>query len=301
MEKIRIDPAAYGFLDLAAVPADEASGIREDFRRYLELGYNAGMSFLEKNIDKRMDPALLVEDASTIICFLAPYGPAAGGVAGFAQGEDYHSAVKRRLFRVMESLEARAASLGLPGFKGRAFVDSAPVLERFWAARAGLGFIGRNGFLISPEFGLRTIIGEIICNVPFTCFEPHAPLGVTSCGDCGRCRESCPSGALKWQEGGRTSLVDSRLCVSYHTIESKVTGQEHPVDFSGWLFGCERCLSVCPWDKPVKPWEELSYNADYLVNLGRECWFRMPQEEFDEKFADSGLKRAGLEKIKDNL
>lgn len=299
-EKIIIDPAAWGFLDLASTKIISNSDIHNTFMNYIGAGYNADMDYLERNVDKRMDPSLMVDEAQTVISFLAPYGKARQGVAGFAQGEDYHTAVRRRLHSVEEFLSDKARELGLPEYKGRCFVDSAPVLERFWAARAGLGFIGRNGFLISPSFGLRTIIGEIICNIPVELFEPHPPLRVTSCGDCGRCKEACPTSALLWREDG-TSLVDARKCISYHTIESKDKTGSVPVDCHGWIFGCEECLNACPWNKDVPSWAELEKNAGFLVNLTREKWLEMDQDTFDSHFSDSGLKRAGLEKIKSNL
>lgn len=298
-KKIAIDPSAFGFLDVAYAKISTNSDIRKSFDEYIGSPYPAEMDYLRRNVDKRIDPSLLVEGAQSVICLLAPYGRANGGVAGFAQGEDYHSAVKRRLYQIIGYLKEEAARIGLPQFVARAFVDSAPVLERFWAARAGLGFIGRNGFLISPRFGLRTIIGEVICNLPFECFEERVPIAATSCGDCGRCADACPTKALQWQDGG-FSIVDSRKCISYHTIESRsISG--HPVDFNGWIFGCEECMNVCPWDKPILSWKELEKNSDYLLNLSRDKWRTMTAEEFESRFGDSGLKRAGLDKIKSNL
>lgn len=298
-KKIAIDPSAFGFLDVAYTKIVTNSDIRKSFDEYIGSGFCADMDYLKRNVDKRTDPSLLVEGASTIVCFLASYGKANGGVAGFAQGEDYHSAIKRKLFEVISFLKQESSRMGLSSFSARAFVDSAPVAERFWAARSGLGFIGRNGFLISPQFGLRTIIGEIICNLPFELFAGRRPLAVTSCGDCGRCAEACPSKALQWQKDG-FSLVDARKCISYHTIESHSTAG-HPVDFNGWIFGCEECLDVCPWNKEVPSWEELKKNSGYLLNLSRREWADMGSDEFNVHFGDSGLKRAGLDKIKSNL
>lgn len=298
-QKITIIPSDYGFVDYAPVEVSSVpSELKESFLSYLERGCNASMDYLARNIDKRFNPRALVEGAMTILCFLTPYGPDHGGVAGFAQGEDYHSAIKRRLFRVMEHLRKQCHTLGLPPFEGRAFVDSAPVLERYWAAKAGLGFIGRNNFLISPQFGLRTIISEIICNIPYDSFEPHAPTEVSSCGECGRCRGACPTGALEWN--GKSSTIDAGRCISYHTIESKDLSPD-AVDCKGWIFGCEECLKVCPWNKDVDGWEELEKNKDIFVNLKPEDWRKMTQEEFDSLFRDSGLKRSGLEKIKNSL
>jgi len=278
-----MDPSSFGFLDFGAV---EASAVSPSFLEdYLSRGYCAGMDYLRKNVDKRCNPSLLVEGARSILCFLAPYGHAEGGIAGFACGEDYHKVVKNRLFEVMQQLSQEH-----PSFIGRAFVDSAPVMERYWAARAGLGFIGQNGFLISPTWGLRTIIGVIICNVPCSQFPQHEPLSTKDCGACGRCRKACPSGAL--QEGG---LVDAARCVSYRTIESREV--DGCGGCAGWIFGCEECLNVCPWNKEVPGWSEFGTKRSII----REAdWKNMTDEEFRKCFSDSGLMRAGLEKIKSN-
>jgi len=280
-----MDPSAYGFLDFGAV---EAAPVDPSFfKGYLERGFCAGMDYLRRNFDKRMNPSELVEGARSVLCFLAPYGEPEQGVAGFACGMDYHKVVKDRLFYVMKDLSAE-----YPSFKGKAFVDSAPVLERYWAAKARLGFIGNNGFLISPEWGLRTIIGVIICNIPLENFAPHRPLGVDGCGNCGRCHQACPSGALCG-----SGLVDARKCVSYNTIEAKELFDVHPVAYGGWIFGCEECLKVCPWNKEVAAWPEFETKRSLLKNVR---WDSITCGEFESQFSDSGLCRAGLEKIRNN-
>ena len=144
-------------MDFGAARAEKVEEIRSSFERFLAEGRNGGMGYLERNLEKRFDPSLLVPGARSVLCFLAPYGAAGGGVAGFAQGVDYHKIVKDRLFAVIGELKE-----AFPDFDGRPFVDSAPVMERYWAVKAGLGFIGQNNFFISPEYGLRTIIGVVI-------------------------------------------------------------------------------------------------------------------------------------------
>lgn len=287
---MEINLKSFGFLDFGAAKAESLGERFSFFENYISSGKNAGMSYLAANMDKRQNPALLVEGAGSVLCFLAPYGQPSGGVAGFAQGVDYHKVVKDRLFAVMEFLSSR-----FEGFSGRAFCDSAPVLERYWAVRCGLGFIGRNGFLISPRFGLRTIIGVIVCNIPVDRFVPHKPLEVSSCGSCGRCTAACPNGALS--EG----IVDARRCTSYHTIESKTLYNASPVNFKGWIFGCEECLSVCPWNKAVPALPELESKRDFISGLSTLDWESMSEDEFSARFRDSGLARTGLRKIQNNL
>jgi len=280
-----MDPGSYGFLDFGAAaigPVDSSF-----FSSYLESGFCAGMDYLRRNLDKRLNPSQLVEGACSVLCFLAPYGGQENGVAGFACGIDYHIVVKNRLFDVMKDL-----SVEFPFFKGRAFVDSAPILERYWAVKAGLGFIGNNGLLISPDWGLRCVIGIIICNITADKFARHKPLSVSSCGDCGRCRKACPSGALC-----ERGLVDARRCISYRTIEEKETDNRNKINFRGWVFGCEECLAVCPWNKSVQGWPEFETNRSFLRDVK---WDEVTDKEFESRFHDSGLKRAGLEKLKNN-
>lgn len=245
------------------------------------------MAYLSRNLEKRFDPELLVPGAESVLCFLAPYGAAGGGVAGFAQGVDYHKVIKDRLFSVMEDLRRQ-----FPAFEGRPFVDSAPVLERYWAVKAGLGFIGQNNFFISPEHGLRTIIGVIICNIPADRFPPHAPLAATDCGACGACLRACPSGALR-----APFDLDARKCISYLTIESHEPlppDLKDPAQRKGWRFGCEECMRACPWDKPLEPLPEFETHRAELDAMTDDDWAALSEEEFKTRFADSGLLRGGL-------
>ena len=248
------------------------------------------MSYLERNIDKRFDPRQLVPGAESVLCFLAPYGRAGGGVAGFAQGIDYHKVVKDRLFAVMADLKEQ-----FPGFSGRPFIDSAPVLERFWAVKAGLGFIGQNHFFISPEFGLRVLIGVIICNIPADMFPSHAPLSATDCGSCGACIRACPTGALRgpW-------AFDARKCISYLTIESHEPVPSGLEEKAGWKFGCEQCMTACRWDKPLEPLPEMETHRARIEELSEAGWSHLSPEAFAEEFGDSGLQRAGYERITGN-
>lgn len=269
----------FGFLDFGAAPVRRAAECETAYRHCLEKGYFAGMEYLSRNLEKRFDPALLVEGAQSVLCFLAPYGQPAGGVAGFACGTDYHRVVKDRLFSVIDRLKSVH-----PDFSGRPFVDSAPVLERYWAVRAGLGFIGRNRFLISPKWGLRTIIGVIICNLPASEFPAHEPLKASDCGGCGRCAAACPGGALDDPRG-----LDARRCISYHTVEAEKGESLPEVDFRGWIFGCEECLKVCPWNREVPSWPEFEVNRHLLENVD---WTTMSGEKLRTLFPGSGLLRA---------
>ena len=277
-------------MDFGAAKAEivEDGEIRRSFERFLAEGRHGTMGYLERNVDKRFDPARLVPGAESVLCFLAPYGPAGGGVAGFAQGVDYHHVVKDRLFAVMAELRD-----AFPGFEGRPFVDSAPVMERYWAVKAGLGFIGQNNFFISPEFGLRTIIGVVVCNIPADRFAPHAPLSAASCGACGACIRACPSGALY-----APFRLDARKCISYQTIELKAPVATSLEARRGWRFGCEACMQACPWDKPLTPLPEFETHRAELETMKPDDWAGLSEEEFERRFSDSGLRRAGLDHLK---
>ena len=285
---INIDEKAHGFLDFGAAWVDSVDEARRQaFENYLAEGRQGEMSYLARNLEKRFDPRQLVPGAESVLCFLAPYGAAGGGVAGFAQGIDYHKVIKDRLFSVMEDIRRQ-----FPAFEGRPFVDSAPILERYWAVKAGLGFIGQNNFFISPEHGLRTIIGVIICNIPADRFAPHAPLAATECGACGACLRACPTGALR-----APFDLDARKCISYLTIESHEPlppDLKDPAQRKGWRFGCEECMRACPWDKPLEPLPEFETHRAELDAMTDDDWAALSEEEFKTRFADSGLLRGGL-------
>ncbi|MBR4352291.1 MAG: tRNA epoxyqueuosine(34) reductase QueG [Bacteroidales bacterium] len=286
---INIDEKAHGFLDFGAARVDSVDEARRQaFENYLAEGRQGEMSYLARNLEKRFDPRQLVPGAESVLCFLAPYGAAGGGVAGFAQGIDYHKVIKDRLFSVMEELRRQ-----FPAFEGRPFVDSAPVLERYWAVKAGLGFIGQNNFFISPEYGLRTIIGVILCNIPADSFAPHAPLAATECGACGACLRACPTGALR-----APFDLDPRRCIAYLTVESHEPLALSLEERQGWRFGCEACMQACPWDKPLTPLPEFETHRAEIAAMDDQAWHDFSQAEFERRFADSGLRRADLDHLK---
>ena len=295
-----------GFADFGCAPAGELPAIRqEQYMKALRSGHFAKMEYLGRNIEKRFNPRLLVEGARSVMVFLAPYSlpervAAPQGFAQFALGQDYHIAIKEKLSALMKELQEK-----VPEFRGRAFTDSAPVMERYWAVEAGLGWIGKNNFLISRTCGIKNLIGVIICNLEMPATSEILPDKFQqtkgSCGECTRCLSACPSGALS-----RAFSTDTRKCISYHTIENRALQEDMAAaivpDFAGAVFGCDRCLDACPWNSTNKEgWKVFHKNAEMLSGKGKEWWTSLSEEDFKKTFKDSSLLRGGLENIKASL
>ena len=257
--------ASLGF---AAFGAAEACALGPEAQKrlgdYLAEGRNADMDYMERNVEKRLDVTALVPGARSVLGFLIPYDHHADPhIASFAHGEDYHKVIKDRIHRfVQENLAAFSAATDAP-FSYRVFTDSAPVMEREWAVRCGLGFIGCNNFLISPVAGLRTLIGIMICNVPFEaldCMQLRRQKAAMpqDCGQCLKCVKACPTGALE-----APYRLDARKCISFLTIEAREKDLSKP-ECHGHLFGCDCCMDACPWNRDVKGWPQFSSNSEKL-------------------------------------
>lgn len=294
-----------GFADFGAARMQPLGEPARRLDSYLEEGRNAGMEYMGRNVDKRKDPSLLLEAAGSVLCFVVPYGKARSGtpVASFALGLDYHKVVKDRLYMFLEQARQPLETVTGTALKARVFVDSAPVMDRAWAVECGLGFFGCNNFFISTVAGIRCLIGIILCNVDFKLLDCPAlqekRAGVPAdCGMCGSCVRHCPTGALK-----APYTLDAERCISYHTVENKTLFDpgDRPVDYAGYIFGCEECMRACPWDKPAGAvWPELVCNRDYIESLTVEDWKGMSQAEWEKRFDGTSLTRAGLQKIKNN-
>ena len=295
--------AELGFADFGCAHTGELPAARqEQYMEALQQGRFARMEYLSRNIDKRFNPSLLVDGARSILVFLVPYSlpaeaAAPKGIAQFALGTDYHIVIKEKLFSIMKMLQDLD-----PNFQGRAFTDSAPVMERYWGVEAGLGWIGKNNFLINRQCGIKNLIGVIICNLEIPATADILPdkhkQSTGSCGECCRCIDACPSGAL-----ARPFCTDARKCISYHTIENRHLAEDMASgivpDFSGALFGCDRCLDACPWNSANKNgWGEFHKNMEILQGRGPDWWESISKEEFKNIFKDTSLLRGGLDNIK---
>lgn len=299
-----------GFADWGAVAAEEVSTEQKCYYNAREAaGYFAELDYLKRNCSKRFNPALLVEGTKSIVLFLVPFGQEMemGNppyIAQYARGKDYHKVIKERLFTILATLKER-----FPEISGRPFVDSAPVLERYWAMRAGLGFIGKNNFLISPKCGIRSFICSLFLNVelppPDGADRRERTQGLPSCGACRRCLDACPTGALE-----APFVLNANKCTSYLTIEKRHIQQQveqrqveqqqaggleahitdshslrqhrrynrmellkegNAIPVNGWLFGCDCCMNACPWNsKNISSWPEFLPQECEITYKGKE-------------------------------
>lgn len=293
-EEIKQYALSLGF-DACGICRAEESEQEVHYRRWLLEECHAGMGYLERNIDKRMDPRLLVEGAKSIISVALNYFPHrfqhedAPQFAYYAYGEDYHDIVKGKLSRLFDFIKLR-----FPGVSGRYFSDSAPVLERFWAARSGLGFVGKNTLLIIPGKGSYFFLGELIVDLKLDYDSPVSQ----NCGKCRRCLDACPTGAIE-----KPHWVNARKCISYQTIENK--GEISPEivpRLSNNVYGCDICQIVCPWNRYARPHNTPGFNpSDEFLSLDYEGFQEMDEETYRRIFRRSAVKRAKFAGLKRNV
>ncbi len=256
------------------------------------------MGYLTRNKEKRYDPRLLVEGTKSIVTVLYNYFPKQQigdhgryKIAKYAYGADYHDVLKRKMRQLLERIEAQAGKL-----EGcRVFVDSAPILDRAWAVRCGLGFIGKNTTLIHPKKGSFFFIGHLF--LPLELEETGTPL-TNRCGRCTRCIDACPTGALE-----APFQIDARKCISYLTIEYKGSLDGHdPKRFNGWMYGCDTCQDVCPYNRFALPNMEPEFQpSKQLLAMKEEDWRHLDNEGFEALFKQSAMQRAGYEGLKRNI
>ncbi|NNF01767.1 MAG: tRNA epoxyqueuosine(34) reductase QueG [Bacteroidia bacterium] len=263
---------------------------------WLAHGMHGEMSYMERNFDKRLDPTKLVPGAKSVISFIYNYfpdqkqsDPSAPKLSKYAYGKDYHFVIKDKLKTLLNRMQEEIGD-----FHGRCFVDSAPVLDRAWAMKSGLGWIGKNTQLINPKEGSFYFIAEIICDL-----ELDADMEIKDhCGTCTKCIDACPTDAII-----KPYVVDGSKCISYFTIELK---EEIPLSyknkFENWAFGCDICQDVCPWNRFSKPHTESEFIAsEKLMNYTKDDWQEITEDVFAELFKKSAVKRTGYEGLKRNL
>ncbi len=298
-EYIKAKALETGFDACGIVRAEPLEEERSRLLTWLMEGYHAGMDYMARNTEKRLDPARLVPGARSIIVVLLNYYPGDDiydkgddipRISRYAPGRDYHKVIKKKLNGLLTWINEE-----LTPAKGRAFVDSAPVLERAWAVRAGLGWTGKNSLLVTKK-GSWFFLGELILDLELAYDEDEVK---DHCGSCTRCVEACPTQAIL---PNRT--VDAGRCISYWTIEYKGKDfpAEAPEDLNGWVFGCDICQEVCPWNRKAPLHQVPDFLPDERrLSLTRDDWEKMTEEEFKDLFAGTPVMRTGLERMKRNV
>jgi epoxyqueuosine reductase len=278
----------------------KAEFLNEDARRleaWLNNGFNGKMQYMENHFDLRVDPSKLVPGAKSVITLMKNYFPSARQqpnvpkISKYAFGNDYHEVIKSKLNEFLFLIREKIGEVN-----GRGFVDSAPVLERSWATRSGLGWIGKNGNLISKQSGSFFFIATLIVDVKL---EYNDPFLNDYCGSCKRCIEACPTDAIL-----ENKVIDGSKCISYFTIELKDTliPAEMQGKFDDWMFGCDVCQDVCPWNRFSKENKEINFTPiPEILNLTTKEWEDMSEESFKQVFKGSPLKRAKYQGIQRNL
>jgi epoxyqueuosine reductase len=286
---------AFDYCGIAkAVPLDDDARRLE---QWLNKGMQAEMQYMEKYFDLRIDPSKLVPGAKSVITLLKNYFPSAQQCASapkiskYAYGNDYHEVIKEKLHFFLD-----AARKEIGAFGGRGFVDSAPVLERTWAQRSGLGWVGKNGNLITKQSGSFFFIATFITDLELEYDDPFAK---DYCGTCTRCIDACPTEAIL-----PGKVVDGSKCISYFTIELKdmLIPGELKGKFDNWMFGCDTCQDVCPWNRFSKPHTEMQFRPlPEILNFSAKDWEDLSEESFRQVFKHSPLKRAKFKGIQRNL
>lgn len=285
-----------GFFYCGISKADFLEEEAPRLEQWLKNNRHGKMGYMENHFDKRLDPRLLVDGAKTVVSLLLNYYPEkqqtenAPGLSKYAYGEDYHDVIRDKLRALMSWIEEHIGEVN-----GRVFVDSAPVMDKAWAQKSGLGWIGKNSNLIHPKHGSFFFIAELIIDLELT---PDGPIR-DYCGTCTRCIDACPTDAIV-----QPYVVDGSKCISYLTIELK--DQLLPEEFRGkmdnWMFGCDVCQDVCPWNRFSKPHSEPRFNPkEPLLAMTSADWKDLTEEVFRELFRHSAVKRTKFEGLKRNI
>lgn len=286
-----------GFNAVGISKAEELLGFNQSLNHWLGSSYHAKMEYMERNIEKRCNPKLLVEGAKSIISLLVSYYPekqqteSVPQIAKYAYGIDYHFVLKDKMKLLWDIILQQ-----VPELDGRMFVDSAPISDKLWAVNAGLGWLGKNSCLINRELGSFVFICELVVNIELVYDEPYRS---HFCGSCTKCIDACPTKAIV-----QPGVIDSNKCISYQTIENKGEKIDNSVSskLSNRLFGCDICQDVCPWNKnSISTKIDEFKPKDSFYSLDIDAWKQMDADQFNDLFRKSALKRAKLKGLKRNL
>ena len=285
---IKAKAISLGFESVGIAKARFLEEEASNLEQWLKSGYQGEMSYLANNFDKRLDPTKLVEGAKSVISLSYNYFPDeektqrddSYKIARYAYGQDYHYVVKDKVKELLEYIREEIGEVD-----GRAFTDSAPVMERAWAEQSGLGWRGKNSLLLQRNKGSYFFLAELIIDLDL---EYDYPFSTDHCGTCTKCIDACPTNAIIDEK-----TVDGSKCISYFTIELKGAISNSLKDsFEDWMFGCDICQEVCPWNRFSKPHKESQFEPDSrLLNYDKSQWREITQEVFSEIFKKSAVKR----------
>jgi len=296
IETIQSIAESVGFNACGVSRVEKLSEEEIYIKNWLLQGMHGEMGYMERNVEKRIDSSLLVPGAKSVVSVLLSYFPGNPNISTippkisrYALSVDYHNVIKQMLWEMLKQIRENFGEVN-----GRAFVDSAPVLERAWAAKSGLGWIGNNGLLINPEFGSYTFIGELILDIEI---EPSKNIVPNRCGTCTRCIDSCPTGAIV-----SPGIIDARKCISYLTIEKKSElTDEEKTKLNGWCFGCDICQEVCPWNAKINVCStEAIKPKTKILSFNSKKFSELSENDFLNIFGDTPIERAGYKRFMHN-
>jgi epoxyqueuosine reductase len=293
---IKQEARRLGFMECGIAKAGFLEEEAPLLEKWLKQGQHGSMQYMERYFDKRLDPRKLVPDARSVISLIYNYFPpyeqpkdAPYKISRYAYGRDYHKVLRKKLKELLHFIRDNIGQVS-----GRGFVDSAPVMDKAWARHSGNGWLGKHTNILNKNHGSYFFIAELITDLELQYDEP-----VTDhCGSCTKCIDACPTDAIK------PYSVDASKCISYFTIElkDKPIPEKMKGQYDSWVFGCDICQEVCPWNRFSKPHNEPDFGPrDEILNMKKNDWEEITREIFEEKFKGSPVKRAGFEGIKRNL
>ena len=292
---IKAEAKRLGFLSCGISKAGFLEEEAPRLENWLNQNHHGEMKYMENHFDKRLNPTLLVDDAKSVISLLLNYYPSeiqntdSYKISKYAYGQDYHFVIKEKLQELLQTIQTEIGEVS-----GRAFVDSAPVLDKAWAAKSGLGWIGKNSNLLTQQVGSFYFIAELVVDLDLE----YDYATTDHCGTCTACIDACPTEAIV-----SPYVVDGSKCISYFTIELKENiPQEMKGKMDDWIFGCDVCQDVCPWNRFSKSHNEPLFNPNpELLSMTKKDWEEITEDTFKKVFKNSAVKRTKLDGLKRNI
>jgi epoxyqueuosine reductase len=286
-QKIKSKALELGFVKVGVARADELTEEGQRLREWLRRGYHATMAWMAGNVDRRVDPRSVLPNAQSVVCVAMNYytevrhsdDPSVGKISRYAWGDDYHIVLTDRLRQLSEYIKELEPTVNV-----KVYVDTGPVMDKAWAVRAGIGWLGKHTNVITREYGSWVFLGELILDIELEYDQPIADY----CGSCTACIEACPTGAIL-----EPYVLDSNKCISYLTIEHRESiSPELASNFQNWVYGCDICQDVCPWNRFQQPTAEAAFlPRAYNIAPKLSELAEMSEEEFRERFRKSAVKR----------